>query len=450
MFHNKLSAKDSRSGFLRRVEILTEEGALNFGRKVKGRLRRLLIGGANRRPFDSYRSEAFNYAECFDATAQDIQRNHDLMVEHSGYLDLRSINWFFPDYFENPFWGGIHTALRFAAHFRKAKGVRNRFVVFGNTPQQQVVNAIKRAFPILQDEEVSVISSPSNLDGIEGADACIATYWKTAYWLLKFRPTKRKFYLIQDFESLFYPAGSINAQVDATYRFGFYGITNTQILKKIYEQDYGGRAGFFTPCVDTEIFYPRPNKEKLGEACTIFFYARPERPRNGFEIGATALRQLKRSLGGKVRIVAAGGRWNPQDFGLEGIVQNLGVLDYEATASLYRTCDVGLAMMFTRHPSYIPLELMASGCLVVSNFNPATVWLLEDCVNALLAPVASASCLCETLERAIADEQERARLTANAYALIRRSFSDWKNEMERIFSFMSNPLGRKPPNPGTV
>jgi hypothetical protein len=44
-------------------------------------------------------------------------------------------------------------------------------------------------------------------------------------------------------------------------------------------------------------------------------------------------------------------------------VENLGLLDYRQTADLYRTCHAGAVLMLTRHPSYIPLELMASGAL---------------------------------------------------------------------------------------
>ena len=117
---------------------------------------------------------------------------------------------------------------------------------------------------------------------------------------------------------------------------------------------------------------------------------------------------MKHRLGANVRIVAAGASWDPGDHELKGVVENLGLLSYTQTADLYRTCDAGLVLMFTRHPSYLPLELMASGCLVVTNRNPATQWLLRDRENCLLAQ-SSATCLAAALEWAAAHPDERRR-----------------------------------------
>ena len=44
---------------------------------------------------------------------------------------------------------------------------------------------------------------------------------------MKNRNTKRKFYFVQDYEPLFYPASSRSALAEATYRFGMPAIVNT-------------------------------------------------------------------------------------------------------------------------------------------------------------------------------------------------------------------------------
>ena len=63
----------------------------------------------------------------------------------------------------------------------------------------------------------------------------------------------------------------------------------------------------------------------------------------------------------------AGAEWDPGAYGLGGVVRHLGLLPYEDTGALYRACDAGLVAMATRHPSYLPFELMASGAVVVTN-----------------------------------------------------------------------------------
>jgi glycosyltransferase involved in cell wall biosynthesis len=313
------------------------------------------------------------------------------------------------------------------------------------------------------------VANYDDLEKVEAADGAVATLWNTAYYALRFNRTRRKFYFIQDYEPLFYPAGTSYALAEAPYRFGFYGLTNTISLRDLYRQQYDGQAEYFTPAVNTKIFYKtedggrRTEEEKPSSATSsaspsppsfsvlrppsssfilhpssLFFYARPGAPRNAFELGTTALRKLKSRLGEQVRIVSAGANWSPEQYGLDGIVENLGLLSYEATAALYRTCEAGLVMMFTRHPSYLPFELMASGCLVVTNENPATRWLLRDGENCLLS-APSASALAETLERGLTDRALRDQITATALAEIQASYADWDTQMAKIFRYMQQP-----------
>jgi O-antigen biosynthesis protein len=155
-------------------------------------------------------------------------------------------------------------------------------------------------------------------------------------------------------------------------------------------------------------------------------------------LGATALCKLKERLGSGVRIVAAGQRWRPADYGLDGIVENLGLLAYHETAALYRSCDAGLVLMFTRHPSYLPFELMASGCLVVSNVNSATAWLLKDGENCLLA-LPSASCIADALARGLHDHTLRRRITGHALEQIRQQFADWDRQIDQVYRYMCDP-----------
>jgi glycosyltransferase involved in cell wall biosynthesis len=140
-------------------------------------------------------------------------------------------------------------------------------------------------------------------------------------------------------------------------------------------------------------------------------------------------------MGGGVRIVAAGEDWDPRDWNLEGAVTNLGLLTYRQTAALYRTCDAGVVSMMTCHPSYIPLELMASGALVVSNRNPHTAWLLQHRVNSLITEC-SASCFADALEEALTDPELRTRLTSAALELIRERYSRWDEQAEKAYRFM--------------
>ena len=388
--------------------------------------------------WEKYSQDARSDATFLDFSSQDLEESLRIHQDHAGFLDIRSITWFLPE-FKHPYYGGIFTILRFADYMKRVKGVDSRFAVLGSMDETQAARLIADSFPALSDGRVQSFDLYENVYDFDPSDAAIATLWSTAYPMLHFNQTKRKFYFIQDYEPLFYPAGSISAQVEATYSFGYYGIANTPTIKEIYHDKYGGKAKYFLPCVDTNVFHPAAeNTHHLKEQMTIFFYGRPKHPRNGFELGAQAFRILKKRMGEKIRIIAAGDNWHPQEYDLTGIVENLGLLDYEDTAELYRGCDVGMIVMFTRHPSYLPFELMASGCLVVSNFNPATAWFLKDMENCMLSR-ASATSLAETLEEALLKNQERKRITANATRLIREEFSDWDHQIESIYQYMCDP-----------
>ena len=106
----------------------------------------------------------------------------------------------------------------------------------------------------------------------------------------------------------------------------------------------------------------------------------------------------------------------------------LGSLD--EVAALYRSCDIGLVFMHTKHPSYQPFEFMASGMATVSNINPATAWLLRDGENCLLTPPLPTP-TAERLGRLVEDAELRARIAAAGLEEVRRY--RWEEQIERVW-----------------
>jgi glycosyltransferase involved in cell wall biosynthesis len=195
-------------------------------------------------------------------------------------------------------------------------------------------------------------------------------------------------------------------------------------------------AEFFDPCIDPRVFrrYGRPGGCSIGSNL-LFCYARPGHPRNCFELLAAAMRLAKKELGDRVQIITAGAEWDPSQFGLDEVVENLGVLSYANTGALYRACDAGVALMMTSHPSYLPFELMACGALAIANRNPDTSWFLRDRENCLLAD-ASPTCLAETVVEGMRNRSLRESISQNAAALIEDRYSDWDSQAEKIYGYM--------------
>jgi cellulose synthase/poly-beta-1,6-N-acetylglucosamine synthase-like glycosyltransferase/glycosyltransferase involved in cell wall biosynthesis len=386
-------------------------------------------------PRIDYSGEARALASGFDFSPAALAESRR-STQSSSTRKFEHIAWFLPE-FAHPFYGGIHTILRAADYFQRVHQVRSTFL----TPCPDVVirSAIREAFPALADQcSLVEFTSPSQLSSLPGCDAAIATLWTTAYSVLQLRNARRKFYFMQDYESRFYPAGSISAMVEATYHFGFSAICNTVSLRDIYT-GLGGQAEYFDPCVDPAIFHAKTRAPlNRSEPLTLFCYARPSHVRNSFELLTQALKIVKKRLGNGVRIVTAGAEWSPRQFGLQGVVHNLGLLPYSATGALYRSCTAGVALMMTCHPSYLPFELMASGALVITNSNPYNTWLLKDRENCLLAE-SSPTALADALEEGLKDQALREKLVSNAARLIQEHHSNWDNQMEKIYRYLTAP-----------
>ncbi len=378
------------------------------------------------------------YAEMLDYSADDLKKNEELMMNFSrmGSIDIESINWFIP-YFTHVY-AGMHTILRFAEFFHR-KNIRNTFFICSDEAVDiaGIRRTIAQLFPNLQHEKV-VLLNGNGSSALPYADVNIATFWSTAYTVLRSNNTKGKFYMIQDYEPLFYKASSEYALAEATYRFGFYGLCNTPGIYDECVKKFNGIGEYFVPSIDGNVFYcgSNPRNEGAKRPFTVFFYARPHSPRNAFEIGIKALQRIKRKYGNAVTILTAGEDWDPKNYGVEKEVVNLGVLPYEETGPLYRRCDLGIVFMLTKHPSYIPFELMACGCPVISNYNQATAWLFKDGENSVLTELTISS-ICEKIEMLMSDESKRQRIALQANRMLVRS--NWEGELEKIYDFMRHP-----------
>ncbi len=367
-----------------------------------------------------------------DLDLEDIEANANVLRTYAALdaLEIGAVQWFLP-WFHLATGGGVHTALRLAAHLADRHGVAQRFCIYDREDSagaRDIAGKATAAFPALAAASFEPAGTP-----LGDADAAIATTWESAFSLVRFRAARAKFFLVQDWEPDFHPAGAASAMLGEAAHLGIPGIVNTPGLAEAY-RSAGSPAIAFTPAVDPR--YRPPETPRAPDApVRIFFYGRPATPRNAFGLGLAALRRVKARFGGRVEIVCAGEDWNPGQYGAADVLSNRGMLeDLDEVAALYRSCDVGLCFMLTRHPSYQPLEFMASGMATVSNRNPHTAWLLRHEDNALLADPLPAL-VADQVGRLVEDPQLRARLAgAGRTEVTGRS---WEDELERVWGAMT-------------
>lgn len=245
----------------------------------------------------------------------------------------------------------------------------------------------------------------------------VATAWETAYTVFNFQSTAHKCYFVQDYEPWFFAASGQSSAAERTYSFGFMGLTAGGWLAEKLHREYA------MPTVAIGFSYDRGRYAPLPRAQTdapqqIFFYGRPSTPRRGFELGVLTLAEVVKRKPG-TRVVIAGCDTSIYNIPFEHV--NPGILALDDLPRLYSDCDAALVLSFS-NLSLLPLELMASGCPVVSNNGPNVEWLLNDEVAVLCQPTIEA--LADGLVALLDDEEHRARLIQNGLALAQST--DWE------------------------
>ncbi|HYD71242.1 glycosyltransferase family 4 protein [Azospirillum sp.] len=331
----------------------------------------------------------------------------------------RTVNWIVPVFF--PGSGGHYTAFRLVKHL-EGQGFRCRIALnagMGFASAAAAKDAIHKHFLPLDAE---VYLRPEDMPP---ANTAIATGWHTAYTLRRFQGARHKVYLVQDFEPYFTPPGSEYALAEATYRFGFTGVTAGGWLADVLARDYGMETHAFGFSADRALYRPDgPAPGRRPGVRRVLFYARPITPRRGFELGLLALQHLCARMP-DVEVVFVG--WDLKRFRIPFRHVDAGVVPMGALPDLYRSCDAALVLSFT-NLSLLPLELMACGVPVVSNRGPNVEWLLTPDNSVLAEP--SVEGLSDAVADVLEDGDRRARLIASG--LERAARADAATEAEVV------------------
>jgi O-antigen biosynthesis protein len=349
---------------------------------------------------------------------------------------VRTATWFVP-YYDHFGFNGVQTIFRFIEKL-SVEGVKNRIVVYDNPAMdaEQMERDIQQYFPRTKNYEIIVFGEDKEkgLRNLPPSDIAFCTLWVSAYLLLRFNKTKRKYYFIQDYEPLFYVAGSTFALAESTYRFGFRGVVNTPGLLAAVNQRHGLEGVSFIPTVNRELYHREPNRD--DSKVRIFFYARPFNPRNAFNLGILTIKHLLDKYGDKIEIITAGAQWDEAQYGLKGRITNLNLIkSLDEVAALYRTCHIGFAYMMNKHTTYQMLEYTASGMATVMNNNEDHGWLHKDGENCFLAEPSPAA-MAEKIGMLVEDADLRERLVTEATKELAYT---WDQTTETIWNYIRQP-----------
>ena len=243
-------------------------------------------------------------------------------------------------------------------------------------------------------------------DGIEDAHAIFATAWETAYPVLASRARGRRFYFVQDFEPSFYPAGSEALLAEATYRFGFHGVTAGCWLAHLLQRDYGMPADHFD--FGSDATYALDTMARPQDRTGVCFFSRPDTPRRGHELAVLALDSFA-ARHPEVGIHLYGVRARRLPFA----ATNHGLRTPAQLNDLYNRSIAGLVLSAT-NVSLVPHEMLAAGCIPVVNDAERNRMVLDNdhVAYAPATPFELAAKLCEVVERPLAERHAAAQAAA--------------------------------------
>ena len=283
---------------------------------------------------------------------------------------------------------------------------------------------------------------------VSPGDTFVATTWWTAHIAhaaVTASGRERFLYLIQEYEPFTFPMGSHAALAAGSYELPHTALFSTELLRGYFRahrigvyadgDEAGDQASLAFENAITAIEPPAAAELRARRPRRLLFYARPEphAARNMFELGVLALRRALAdgafddgwTLHGigtveSARSVPLGG-----GTALE-LVPRAAQADYGA---LLRDHDAGLALMYTPHPSLVPLEMASAGLLTVTNtFENKTAGALQAISpNLIPAPptVAGVAAALATATAGAADADARVRGSAVRWS------RDWDASFDR-------------------
>lgn len=273
--------------------------------------------------------------------------------------------------------GGVGTALIFSALLANKLNAQLRIITRTERAQPENVDLILSLYGIALKQEITfkfaAFYDPNYEIDYSDSDSFITTSWWTTAATLPSIPKKQITYLLQEDERMFYPFGDDRLKCESILKTNDINfLVNTKILYEYLVSDglenIAIQGKWFEPAFPDSLFHPR-NKASNAKK-KFFFYARPNNPRNLFYFGIEIIQQalIENIIDLNTWDIYLVGKDIPNiTFFDDYIPRKCENMNWQEYAQLAGEIDLGLSLMYTPHPSYPPLDLVASGAVVVTN-----------------------------------------------------------------------------------
>ncbi len=346
------------------------------------------------------------------------------------------IHFLIPDFSKGG--GGHMTIFRLIKHLEKLGHKVTIWIkdyLYSNHPQGPLFD-IKKYF---QDISSDVFQLNTHFSFAKG-DALIATSWDTVEIVEAHKSFIDKFYLVQDFEPMFYPKGSKFLKSEQTYQKDLKTICASKWLDKTMRENYGKKSCYFDLSYNHEIF--SCNKQKTDsdlklrnkDVIRIAFYGRKFTDRRAVELALEGLEELARyEYNICLEIFGIEKNILKLPDGIEGI--DNGVLSPFELSKLYEACDIGIALSATNY-SLVPPEMMASGLPVLELLTESNKIIYPE--NVVKFAESSPKGIASAINSLIQNDSERKLIIKTAYNWV--SNTSWEKSFNKVEKFIKEEV----------
>ena len=260
-------------------------------------------------------------------------------------------------------------------------------------------------------------------------DVIVATYFKTLFSVMKYYRTKKFLYLVQSYETDFFPYGiGFRNEAEKTYsapNFVEY-ITISKWCKSWLWEKYEKKSKYVPNGIDLYniTFHKREFKNRkirilIEGDCTSHcknvdesFKITKQLDKNKFEVWYLSYNSKSKD-------------WYKFDNFIKDI-------PHDSVYQIYNECDILLKSSWLESFSYPPLEMMATGGYCVVAPNQGNLEYLKNGKNCLFYKLGDINAAVDCINRLISDEELQKVLYKNGLETAKKR--DWKNFKNKIVS----------------
>ena len=266
-------------------------------------------------------------------------------------------------------------------------------------------------------------------------DILVATFYTTLFIVLNYSKVKRRLYLVQGYETDFFPYGDIERGIaEKTYSIpsGLEYITISKWCETWLKEKYKQKSVFVPNGIDLNSF--TEHKRELNKTkIRILIEGNSLSLKKNVDESFKIVEKLDKN---KYEIWYMSYLGKPKNW--YRIDKFLSKIPYNKVGNVYEQCDILIKSSYFESFSYPPLEMMATGgyCIVVPN--DGNIEYLKNEENCLFYKLGDIDSAIHSIERLISDIKLQQRLYENGLDTAKKR--DWKKLKNQILSLYEQKI----------